>query len=55
MLDTLSLRGPDEKTIHEEGPVLLGHTRLRVIDLATGSQPVFNEDRTVSCTTAITR
>jgi asparagine synthase (glutamine-hydrolysing) len=40
-------RGPDEADLHVEPGVVLGHRRLSVIDLATGQQPLFNEDGTV--------
>jgi asparagine synthase (glutamine-hydrolysing) len=36
-------RGPDEGSVDAFGHCVLGHRRLRVIDLATGSQPVANE------------
>src|SRR5436190_13077790 len=36
-------RGPDEGSVDAFGRCVLGHRRLRVIDLATGSQPVTNE------------
>src|SRR3954471_20870323 len=36
-------RGPDEGGVDELGRCILGHRRLQVIDLATGSQPVTNE------------
>src|SRR3954452_21472982 len=36
-------RGPDEGGVDELGRCILGHRRLQVIDLATGSQPVANE------------
>jgi asparagine synthase (glutamine-hydrolysing) len=36
-------RGPDEGSVDAFGRCVLGHRRLRVIDLATGSQPVANE------------
>ncbi len=36
-------RGPDEGSIDLFGRCILGHRRLRVIDLATGGQPVRNE------------
>jgi asparagine synthase (glutamine-hydrolysing) len=41
-------RGPDEGGLHLEPGVGLGHRRLSIIDLATGQQPLFNEDGTVS-------
>lgn len=40
-------RGPDGWGVRELGPVVLGHTRLSIIDLATGDQPMSNEDGTV--------
>jgi len=43
-LSTLRLRGPDGKGVYEEGGTLLGHTRLSIIDLSTGNQPMTNED-----------
>jgi asparagine synthase (glutamine-hydrolysing) len=41
-------RGPDSRGVHIEGPVGLGIQRLRVIDLDTGDQPVYNEDGSVA-------
>src|SRR5574343_1059390 len=41
-------RGPDEDDIHLEPGLALGHRRLSVIDLATGQQPLFNEDGAVA-------
>lgn len=49
MCDTLIHRGPDEEGIFVNGQVGLGSRRLRVIDLSTGSQPIFNEDHSI-CT-----
>jgi asparagine synthase (glutamine-hydrolysing) len=40
-------RGPDEFGEHVVPGLALGHTRLSVIDLATGQQPLFNEDHSV--------
>lgn len=40
-------RGPDEAGLHLEPGVALGHRRLSIIDLATGQQPLFNEDGSV--------
>src|SRR6476620_3351396 len=40
-------RGPDEGDTHLEPRVGLGHRRLSIIDLSTGQQPLYNEDRTV--------
>jgi asparagine synthase (glutamine-hydrolysing) len=44
----LEHRGPDARGVHVDGQIGLGIQRLRVIDLATGDQPVFNEDRSVA-------
>ena len=40
-------RGPDECGLHLEPGLGLGHRRLSIIDLKTGQQPLFNEDRSV--------
>ncbi|MCP4748621.1 MAG: asparagine synthase (glutamine-hydrolyzing) [Desulfobacteraceae bacterium] len=48
MLSTLKNRGPDEQKIEEIGTVILGHTRLSIIDLNTGTQPIYNEDKNVA-------
>lgn len=39
-LAALAHRGPDAQTSWEDGGVALGHTRLSIIDLATGDQPM---------------
>jgi asparagine synthase (glutamine-hydrolysing) len=41
-------RGPDSRGIHQSDGVALGIQRLRVIDLETGDQPIYNEDRSVA-------
>jgi asparagine synthase (glutamine-hydrolysing) len=40
-------RGPDEGSTHFEPGLGFGHRRLSIIDLATGQQPLFNEDGSV--------
>jgi asparagine synthase (glutamine-hydrolysing) len=40
-------RGPDEGSVHVEPGVGFGHRRLSIIDVATGQQPLFNEDGSV--------
>lgn len=40
-------RGPDEGGLHTEPGVGLGHRRLSIIDLSSGHQPLFNEDKSV--------
>ena len=48
MCALLEHRGPDARGIHRDGNVALGIQRLRVIDLDTGDQPIYNEDRSVA-------
>ena len=50
MADVIAHRGPDEAGIHIEPHVGLAHRRLSIIDLATGQQPLANEDGTVIVT-----
>ena len=47
MNDSLSHRGPDEHGLFIEPGIGLGHRRLSIIDLKSGQQPLFNEDRSV--------
>ncbi|MGA1794273.1 MAG: asparagine synthase (glutamine-hydrolyzing) [bacterium] len=47
MCDTMVHRGPDEWGTHFDGYMALGMRRLSIIDLATGHQPMTNEDRTL--------
>ncbi|NOY85441.1 MAG: asparagine synthase (glutamine-hydrolyzing) [Nitrospirae bacterium] len=47
MAISLKHRGPDGIGSYAEGEIALGHTRLAVIDLKRGDQPIFNEDRSV--------
>jgi asparagine synthase (glutamine-hydrolysing) len=47
MNDSQFHRGPDEGSLHTEPGVGLGHRRLSIIDIATGQQPLFNEDGSV--------
>ncbi len=47
MTRTMVHRGPDEEGFYLKGPVGLGHRRLSIIDLATGSQPIHNEDQSL--------
>jgi asparagine synthase (glutamine-hydrolysing) len=48
MAGSLSHRGPDGDGFYSDGAIALGHRRLSIIDLATGDQPIFNEDGSVS-------
>ncbi len=45
MVLRLRHRGPDEYGLFEDEWASLGHARLSIIDLSTGSQPIHNEDR----------
>ena len=47
MNDSQLHRGPDEGSLHIEPGVGFGHRRLAIIDIATGQQPLFNEDGSV--------
>ena len=47
MNDSQHHRGPDEGSVHIEPGLGLGHRRLSIIDIATGQQPLFNEDGSV--------
>ncbi|HEX9771841.1 MAG TPA: XrtA/PEP-CTERM system amidotransferase [Steroidobacteraceae bacterium] len=47
MNDVLAHRGPDGDGIHFEPGLALCHRRLAIIDVATGQQPLYNEDGTV--------
>ena len=48
MCERQAHRGPDSRGLHLADGVGLGIQRLRVIDLETGDQPVYNEDRSVA-------
>jgi asparagine synthase (glutamine-hydrolysing) len=47
MNDSQAHRGPDGSGLHLEPGVGLGHRRLSIIDIATGQQPLYNEDGSV--------
>jgi asparagine synthase (glutamine-hydrolysing) len=47
MTNAIAHRGPDGEGLFVDGHVGLGHRRLSLIDLEGGSQPIFNEDRSV--------
>ena len=48
MMKSMEHRGPDEEGTFEDKGILLGHKRLSIIDLSTGSQPIYNEDNSVA-------
>jgi asparagine synthase (glutamine-hydrolysing) len=47
MNDALAHRGPDGDGLHFEPGLALCHRRLAIIDVATGQQPLYNEDGSV--------
>jgi asparagine synthase (glutamine-hydrolysing) len=50
MIGTVRHRGPDESGIWTDGSIGLAHTRLSIIDLSGGRQPMSNEDGTLQVT-----
>lgn len=47
MASQLRHRGPDGEGFFCQGPVGLAHTRLSIIDLTSGDQPIHNEDKQI--------
>jgi asparagine synthase (glutamine-hydrolysing) len=47
MADLIAYRGPDGEGYYVDDQVAFGHRRLSIIDLANGSQPMFNEDKSL--------
>jgi asparagine synthase (glutamine-hydrolysing) len=43
MLDALPHRGPNDRGIHVNGQSVFGHTRLSIVDVAKGRQPILAE------------
>src|SRR5207302_4226177 len=48
MCERMVHRGPDSEGLMVSGSVALGMRRLAIIDLVTGEQPAFNEDKNVA-------
>ena len=48
MMGAMRHRGPDEAGRLDEPGIALGMRRLSIIDRETGSQPAYNEDRTIA-------
>ncbi len=48
MSTAMAHRGPDGEGFYNKGEIGLVHRRLAIIDLATGQQPMFNEDGAIS-------
>lgn len=44
MCDVMTHRGPDDEGIYTDGPLAIGMRRLSIVDLASGHQPMTNED-----------
>lgn len=51
MSEKLKHRGPDDFGYHAGSGIILGHTRLSIIDLKGGNQPIYNEtgDKCIIC------
>jgi asparagine synthase (glutamine-hydrolysing) len=47
MCKMITHRGPDDEGHFIDGCVMLGIRRLKIIDLVTGNQPIFNEDGSI--------
>jgi asparagine synthase (glutamine-hydrolysing) len=47
MIEKLNHRGPDESGKYLNPNVTLGHSRLSIIDFESGTQPIFNEDKSI--------
>lgn len=47
MAATIYHRGPDESGYHKSNDISVGFRRLSIIDLTTGSQPLYNEDGSI--------
>ncbi|HEX2342014.1 MAG TPA: hypothetical protein VHI98_16180, partial [Vicinamibacterales bacterium] len=47
MTDAVTHRGPDAAGYYVGPGIGLGHRRLSIIDLATGDQPIGNEDGSI--------
>jgi asparagine synthase (glutamine-hydrolysing) len=47
MLTAIHHRGPDDQGVYSNANLALGMQRLSIIDLTTGQQPIFNEDKSI--------
>lgn len=47
MLQKISHRGPDDQGYYQDSKITLGMRRLSIIDLDSGNQPLFNEDKSL--------
>ncbi len=47
MTDVITHRGPDSSGFYSDDSISMGFRRLSIIDLDTGHQPIFNEDKSL--------
>lgn len=47
MTDRIAYRGPDAEGFYLDKDCALGHRRLAIIDLKTGNQPIYNEEKDI--------
>ena len=47
MTDVITHRGPDSAGFYLDDDISMGFRRLSIIDLDKGSQPIFNEDKSL--------
>ena len=47
MVGALLHRGPDEQGMFLDDNMALGHSRLSIIDIDGGTQPIHNEDESI--------
>jgi asparagine synthase (glutamine-hydrolysing) len=47
MCEKIVHRGPDDAGLFVDDGIALGHTRLSIIDIDGGHQPLYNEDKTI--------
>ena len=50
MMDAIKHRGPDSEGKYVDSGIAMGFRRLSIIDLSTGSQPLFNENKNLVLT-----
>ena len=50
MMETIVHRGPNSSGSHVDSQAALGFRRLSIVDLEGGSQPIYNEDKTMVIT-----
>lgn len=48
MTDRIAYRGPDAEGFFLDDNCALGHRRLSIIDLTTGNQPIYNENKDIA-------